>query len=72
MQIKIQRWLSLLLVVVGLVIGGCSTQQALPKTLVAHQPLKRPLLRRLKLAVPKPVIKQVTQTRRKSDGGAES
>jgi peptidyl-prolyl cis-trans isomerase B (cyclophilin B) len=28
MQIKIQRWLSLLLIVVGLVIGGCSAQQA--------------------------------------------
>lgn len=28
MQIKIRRWLSLLLVVVGLVIGGCSAQQA--------------------------------------------
>jgi hypothetical protein len=28
MQIKIQRWLSLLLVVLGLVLGGCGTQQA--------------------------------------------
>jgi peptidyl-prolyl cis-trans isomerase B (cyclophilin B) len=28
MQIKIQRWLSLLLVVMGLVVGGCGTQQA--------------------------------------------
>jgi len=28
MQIKIQRWLSLLLVVMGLVLGGCGTQQA--------------------------------------------
>ena len=28
MQIKIQRWLSLLLIVVGLVIGGCSAQEA--------------------------------------------
>ena len=28
MQIKIQRWLSLLLVVIGLVLGGCGTQQA--------------------------------------------
>jgi peptidyl-prolyl cis-trans isomerase B (cyclophilin B) len=28
MQIKIQRWLSLFLVVVALVLGGCSTQQA--------------------------------------------
>jgi peptidyl-prolyl cis-trans isomerase B (cyclophilin B) len=27
MQIKIQRWLSLLLVVMGLVLGGCGTQQ---------------------------------------------
>ncbi|MDP8963308.1 MAG: peptidylprolyl isomerase [Cyanobacteriota bacterium] len=28
MQIKIQRWLSLCLVVLGLVLGGCGTQQA--------------------------------------------
>lgn len=28
MQIKIQRWLSLFLVVIGLVVGGCGTQQA--------------------------------------------
>lgn len=28
MQIKIQRWLSLLLVVIGLFMGGCGTQQA--------------------------------------------
>ena len=30
MQIKIQRWLSILLIVVGLVMGGCSTQEATP------------------------------------------
>ncbi len=30
MQIKIQRWFSILLIVVGLVIGGCSTQEATP------------------------------------------
>jgi peptidyl-prolyl cis-trans isomerase B (cyclophilin B) len=28
MQIKIQRWLSLFLIVVGLVLGGCGTQEA--------------------------------------------
>lgn len=28
MQINIRRWLSLLLVVAGLILGGCSTQQA--------------------------------------------
>jgi peptidyl-prolyl cis-trans isomerase B (cyclophilin B) len=30
MQIKIQRWLSILLIVVGLVMGGCSTQEPTP------------------------------------------
>ncbi|HEY9613304.1 peptidylprolyl isomerase [Allocoleopsis sp.] len=30
MQIKIQRWFSILLIVVGLAIGGCSTQEATP------------------------------------------
>jgi peptidyl-prolyl cis-trans isomerase B (cyclophilin B) len=28
MQLKIQRWLSLLLIIVGLVLGGCGTQQS--------------------------------------------
>jgi len=30
MQIKIQRWLSILLIIVGLAIGGCSSQEAAP------------------------------------------
>ena len=30
MQIKIQRWFSILLIVVGLAIAGCSTQEATP------------------------------------------
>jgi peptidyl-prolyl cis-trans isomerase B (cyclophilin B) len=30
MQIKIQRWLSIVVIIVGLAIGGCSSQEAAP------------------------------------------